>query len=182
MLSFYDGEILYTYLDYYNDNFSFFEKLPCRVVPLALPVGEYPLDLQLDQLLFRGTIIGREEFVPSAIKKGRRILSVKQGYAKCSTLVFGENLITADRGIAAAGRVLCGNVLEIKEGFIDLPGYNTGFIGGASGVIGDKVLFFGNPHAHPSGREMVSFIKEAGFEVVSLLAGPLCDYGGLVVI
>jgi hypothetical protein len=182
LLVFYDGETLYTFLDYYRAHLPLFESLPCRVRPLALEAGAYPFDLPLDVLLFGGALIGREEFIPLELSEGRRVVSVKQGYAKCSSLVFGGCLVTADGGIARAGRVLGGEVCQICPGFIALPGYDCGFIGGASGVVGQEVLFFGDPTRHPDGERILSLISASGFEWKGLSDLPLTDYGGLTVI
>jgi hypothetical protein len=182
LLVFYDGETLYTFLDYYRAHLPLFESLPCRVRPLALEAGAYPFDLPLDVLLFGGALIGREEFIPLELSEGRRVVSVKQGYAKCSSLVFGGCLVTSDGGIARAGRVLGGEVCRICPGFIALPGYDCGFIGGASGVVGQEVLFFGDPTRHPDGERILSLISASGFEWKGLSDLPLTDYGGLTVI
>ena len=182
LLCFYDGAVLYTFKEYYDENRSLFENLPCKVRPLDIRAGAYPRDLPFDQLLFCNAMIGREEFVPPELKEGRRMLSVKQGYAKCSALVFDGHMITADRGIAASGRILGGKVLEIEAGGIALEGYNTGFIGGASGVVGKNVLFFGSLSCHPQGKEIKAFVSLAGYEAEQLSEGPLVDHGGLLVI
>jgi len=65
-------------------------------------------------------------------------VNVSQGYAKCSTCVVGEDaIITYDRGIAKAAVAAGMDVLVIEPGHVDLPGYDTGFIGGASGLVTD---------------------------------------------
>ncbi|MBQ1825813.1 MAG: hypothetical protein II113_04265, partial [Firmicutes bacterium] len=65
-------------------------------------------------------------------------VNVSQGYAKCSTCVVGEDaIITYDRGIAKAADAAGMDVLVIEPGHVDLPGYDTGFIGGASGLVRD---------------------------------------------
>ena len=65
-------------------------------------------------------------------------VNVSQGYAKCSTCVVGEDaIITYDRGIAKAADAAGMDVLVIEPGHVDLPGYDTGFIGGASGLVTD---------------------------------------------
>ena len=57
--------------------------------------------------------------------------AVKQGYAKCSTVLVNEQAcITADTSIAAAVKQCGLDVLQIRPGFVELPGYPYGFLGG----------------------------------------------------
>ena len=105
-------------------------------------------------------------------------MSVNQGYAACSCLCFRGLVITADRGIARALDGVCDTLL-IKPGGISLPPYGTGFIGGASGADGDKVLFVGDIAAHPDGERMVSALESRGAKCASLGGGELFDVGGI---
>ena len=74
------------------------------------------------------------------------------------------------------------NVLLIQPGHIALPGYDCGFIGGASFVYENKVIFFGNIEKHPDYTEISAFIDEAGYETVYEKNTPLTDLGGAVVL
>ena len=66
-------------------------------------------------------------------------VDVPQGYARCSTCVVNANsIITYDRGIAKAARAAGLDVLEIAPGHVELPGYDTGFIGGTGGLVKDR--------------------------------------------
>ena len=184
LLLFYDGEkgILYTFLDYYEQNETLFKALPVKTVPLDLRAGEYPLDLHFDQLLYKGRIIGRAPFIPKALTEGREVVHVRQGYAKCATLLLSDAAVTADGGIARAICALGGRTLTIENEGIALPGYDKGFIGGASAVVGSSVLFFGDLYAHGQGREIEDFLLKEGYTLHALCSEPLTDYGGLVVI
>ena len=104
-----------------------------------------------------------------------------QGYAKCSCAIINENtVITADRSIANALDNFA-DVLLIKPGDIELPGYEYGFIGGCCGRLDkDKLAFYGDPYRHSSGREIVSFIEKHDCEPVSLKNGNLFDFGGFI--
>ena len=109
---------------------------------------------------------------------GYGIVNVKQGYAKCSTLVLGDKgIITADSSIANAASKVC-KVLRINEGGILLPPYDYGFIGGASFVIGSTVYFFGDIRSHKNCNEILEFVSECGFSAISLSDEPLFDCGG----
>lgn len=184
LLLFYDEEkgTLYTFLDYYEKNKPLFDVLPVRIRPLPLRAGAYPLDLQLDQLLYKERIIGRAPFIPKALTEGREVVCVRQGYAKCATLLLSDAAVTADEGIARALRALGCRVLRIESKGVALPGYDEGFIGGASAVVGSSVLFFGDLYAHVQGKEMENFLLKEGYAPLSLSEAPLTDYGGLIVI
>lgn len=103
---------------------------------------------------------------------------VAQGYARCSALAFGENLITADPSIAQAAH-RCGlSVLKLTPGHILLPGYEYGFIGGASGLLDAHTIgFFGDLSLHPEGERIRRFIRERGFAICEVSGRPLTDVG-----
>lgn len=87
------------------------------------------------------------------------LISVMQGYAKCSICVIRDHaVITADRGIALAlsGRGV--EVLLINPGGIKLEGFPYGFIGGASILCNDgRVLFTGRISSHPDYERILVF-------------------------
>ncbi len=184
LLCFYDGgkRTLYTFLEYYEQNTALFDALPVKICPLPLKAGAYPLDLHFDQLLYKGRIIGRAPFIPRVLTEGREVVNVRQGYAKCATLALDDLAVTADEGIAKAIRTLGGRVLEIENDGVALPGYDKGFIGGASAVVGEKVLFFGDLSAHGQGKQISELLLKEGYTPISLSLDPLTDYGGLIVI
>jgi len=116
------------------------------------------------------------------IKEFKRIIDVNQGYARCSVAVIDKNsVITADEAIA---RKLSGegfDVLRIRPGCIELPGYDYGFIGGCCGKLSsDKILFCGNPLNHPDGRLITEFIKSKDIEIITTDESNLFDFGGIV--
>ena len=111
---------------------------------------------------------------------GMSLVNVKQGYAKCSTVIVDkDSIITYDQGIAKA----CGSagldVLTIRPGHILLPGYDTGFIGGTSGRIGNTICFNGDLSAHPDGEAIADFISERGLKVRAFADWPLTDIGSI---
>ena len=62
----------------------------------------------------------------------QQICAVRQGYAKCSTVPVGNHaLVTEDPSIAAVAGAQGLEVLKISPQNVGLPGYNTGFLGGA---------------------------------------------------
>ena len=117
-----------------------------------------------------------------AEKAKMKLIDVPQGYAKCSTVVLDKNsIITYDGGIARKCRECNGpKVLQISSGHVKLEGYNTGFIGGASGRIGDEIIFSGDLSAHPDFHAIVQFIEERGLRCKWFPDFPLTDIGSII--
>ena len=148
----------------------------------------YPKDAMLNALSFGKTLIANKKTVAPKIleiseKEGYTLKNVNQGYPNCSILKLDEeNAITADAGIYKALCEIGVRTLLISQGHISLPPYDYGFIGGASGVDGDKVFFLGDLSRHPDAEKIESFIKELGMRVICLSDEPLADLGGLIFI
>lgn len=104
---------------------------------------------------------------------------VRQGYARCSSCIVGENaVITADPGIKKTLTGLGIDVLDITPGYIQLPGYAYGFIGGASFKISEHQLAFtGRLDMHPDYFRMLGFLEEHDTEPVFLSDEPAFDMG-----
>lgn len=105
-------------------------------------------------------------------------ISVRQGYSRCACVTFPGALITSDSTLLNAGKNAGLSVLPITPGFVNLPGYDYGFLGGASGVLGDDtVVFFGDLSTHPDGDRIHDFIAKHGFAVKEVPHQPLTDIG-----
>ena len=148
---------------------------------------KYPNDCKLNALVIGRKIFCKSDSISDAIKdfasrRGYEIVHTNQGYAACTVLSFGNSAITADPGL---GELLAEhgiNVTIISQGGISLPPYEYGFIGGASGVVGDRVYFFGNIMSHPDGEMICRAVEDAGYTPLSLSDGPLRDLGGFFVL
>ena len=74
---------------------------------------------------------------------GYDMISVNQGYAKCSVCVVSENaLITSDKSIAQAAAAKGIDVLTIEPGHIELCERYGGFIGGSAFLADKQTLAF----------------------------------------
>ena len=147
--------------------------------------NRYPQDCIMNALVIGKKIFCKTDSVSDAIidfakRRGYEIIHVNQGYPACTTLAFGNNAITADRGMAKILSAEGINVSLIRDGHILLPPHKYGFIGGAAGVYKDKVYFFGDLRYHPDGEFIACIIRKAGFEVVCLCDEPLSDFGGFI--
>ena len=145
----------------------------------------YPHDVPLNcawigEKLICGKYAAKEIF-EFAVKNGRDTLVIRQGYARCSTCIVDENsVITSDVSIYRECLKKGMNALLIDQGHIELPGYDTGFIGGASTKINKNLLlFFGDLSCHPSQKEIRKFCYMRDVEVETL-PGKLTDIGGIV--
>ena len=141
--------------------------------------GEYPHDIIYDVARVGKSIIRYDGKIERHIKNLKaKFIKVKQGYVKCSIVqVDDKSIITSDKGIKD---IWGENALLISPGNIKLPGYSTGFIGGASGVHKDRVFFIGSLKNHPDGKLIRKFIEKRGKKVVELYDGPLHDAGSIL--
>lgn len=148
----------------------------------------YPKNVLLNFLYMNNKIYGNISSIDSSLKKycninNIEIINIKQGYARCSTLVINENaVITSDKSITTALKCNGVEVLMISAGNIILEGYNYGFIGGASGRI-DKntIVFFGNVKKHPDYFKIKDFCDKYNVKIKIISKKmPLTDIGGIV--
>ncbi len=120
--------------------------------------------------------------VLSALGRDADLIRVNQGYAKCAVCVVDENsVITSDAGIAAAAAARGIQVLRISRGFIELPGFDEGFIGGASFKLSERLLAFTGVLASWELRDMIeAFLAERGIDPVYLTDDPAFDIGSAI--
>ena len=143
--------------------------------------SEYPRDIGLNALsVGRYLFCNARHTAREILGLEAEIVDVAQGYAACSTLVLAPDLlITADPSIARAAEKRGLDVLPIAPGHIRLPGYDTGFIGGASAVMGDTAYFFGDPSTHPDFARIEEACVQSQLKMQALLDSPLTDLGGV---
>ncbi len=115
-------------------------------------------------------------------KNDYRIIHINQGYSKCNICIVSDNaVITEDSGIARTMKAVKINVCEIKAGSVGLCEFPYGFIGGASGIVNNNLLFCGDIKRHPQYDEICRFINEnSDLKIVSLSENKLWDYGSII--
>ena len=181
---------LFCHRDYYESNSALIDRIAylsgLELTLSSEPTGEkYPLDVLFNACLVGKRLICNEKTVSKLILEaarclGCKIISVPQGYTKCSVTVVSDNaIITADKAIAAACRGAGIDVLTVSEGHITLPPYDYGFIGGASGLFEDKVYFCGLIDSHPDGERIKKFCEKHQKTAISLTDRELQDTGSL---
>lgn len=194
MLIFHIGDRIFCNEDYYVKNkaiFSIIEEYGYTISPSSFDIKPfYPFDVALNQALIGYKFFGKKESCAGAIldyasANGYEYIPIKQGYAKCSTLVLKENaIVSADDSIIKAAKKCDIDTLRIENslGQIVLKGYDYGFIGGASLVYENKAIFFGDLLSHKNGLEISDFCAKHGFSVLSLVKSPLIDIGGAFIL
>ena len=152
----------------------------------ALLGERYPLDVRYNACSTGRYFIHALEYTDERLLEacdelGLIKVNVRQGYSKCSiTQVDEESIITYDEGIFKACTRAGLDVLLISPGHVKLEGYDTGFMGGASGKIGDEILFNGDISAHPDFERIASFIEKKGLRIRYFREFPLTDIGTIV--
>jgi hypothetical protein len=148
---------------------------------------QYPNDIALNSARVGNYLFCNEKFTDKTIinyckQNDVHIVPLKQGYSRCSICIVNENsMITADKGIALAAEDLGLNVLLISAGFIDLSGYNTGFIGGCCGKISNnKIIFSGDISKHSDYLEIKRFLDQYKVEYESIGSYRLLDIGSII--
>lgn len=184
------GKQIVTYSDYLPMAENIFRKLEelgySIVTTDRYPSSKYPGDVGLNCAVVGKTVFCNKKHISEKIrdisdKEGLNVLHVNQGYAKCSTVCVSQNaIITADPSIYSVALSAGIDALKITEGHIRLDGYNTGFIGGATGVTDEEVLFCGDLSLHPDAKRISDFCATHGKQAVSLSKESLYDYGTIM--
>ena len=123
---------------------------------------------------------------PALLREAREmeleLIHVRQGYTKCSCVVVdGNSIITADNGIYNTLRYFSDiAVLKIRPGFVRLDGFEYGFLGGASGRVGNEIIFHGDLAAHPDYAAIRQFIEVRGLKATYFPQFPLTDIGSIL--
>lgn len=151
------------------------------------PRGNYPQTCVLNAVRLGARILHNSKYTDPAIldlahKADLELVSVSQGYTRCSAIPVGHNaIITCDGGIAKTVKDIGVEVKLVSAGSVSLPGESYGFIGGATGITPDnKIIFLGDIRQHPDHVNIKLFLDEheIGYEYIADL--PLLDAGSLI--
>lgn len=164
-------------------------RLPGSDVFSAFPgeIGEkYPENIGfnavcLDKYFIHNLKYTNPRLLEYVKKLGLIPINVKQGYTKCSCVVVdGSSIITADEGIYAVLSAISDiDVLKISEGHILLSGFDYGFLGGASGRVGDTLYFHGDITKHPDYSLISDFVLSRNIKM-KWFDFPLTDIGSII--
>ncbi len=166
----------------------------CPRLSLTLTSDEasasYPRDIAFNCAVIGGALFGRADFLSSAIKRCAAehmipTISVSQGYTKCSTSILGDGprspIITADAGIRREADERGVMAYQIAPGCVSLPGYDTGFFGGASFFADGALWTLGDYKLHPSADIISCAALKHDIDIRPLSSLPLFDAGCLYI-
>ena len=169
------------------------EKFPSlTLTPTSdLPSETYPDDIAFNCLMIgKKGIFGKADYLSGALKRYATeamlpIIDISQGYTKCSSLLIEKDgtytVVTADPSICKALTQLGISTVKLTPGSITLPGYDTGFIGGASFYHNNTIYFLGDVKKHPSYDIIKKEADAHGVSVVSVSDEQLFDAGCLII-
>ena len=152
----------------------------------SLQKAKYPGDAGLNLCQIGDRVIANPNTAaPKALQaavSGRILLPTKQGYSRCSVcIVDHDSLITADTQIASAAEASGLHVLRISPGAVELSGFSSGFLGGASFKLSrNRIAFTGHLDAHPDRDAILAFLKFRNMEAVFLSDNPAFDIGSAI--
>lgn len=146
---------------------------------------KYPFDAVLnmcicsDKLIFNPKTAEKSIVDYLTIERGYNNIPVKQGYSKCSVCIVSQNaIITADEGIHKRATVAGIDSLKIQPGYIELEGFDYGFIGGASFKINNNLLAFtGHLDKHPDKNKILEFLSLHNIDAVYITDKSIFDIG-----
>lgn len=151
------------------------------------PCGEYPSSARYNAVRFGRRLMHNFEITDVAIlERSEKLLlekiDVRQGYARCSSIPVGENaLLTSDRGIERVASSKDLEVMYVDPTEVILDGYSHGFIGGASGIVNERSIFFcGDLSEHAQSEQIIDFCEKRDVDVLCLKDLPLYDVGTLL--
>lgn len=148
---------------------------------------KYPEDVKYNICQIGKNVIG-SKYADSIIKDKINIY-VNQGYTKCSISVTGDNsCMTTDEGIYKTLKEHNIDVLLIKDDNIKLLNKNksiskmTGFIGGASAVIGNEFIIFGDiDNLKKENKEKIlEHLEKYNLKLKDFKGLDIVDYGGIL--
>ncbi len=148
----------------------------------AVLYNKYPYDCMYNCFIINNTLYGGKAVAQEIIKHAKRRVIVAQGYAKCSTVILSEqDFITSDPSIYKALTAERKNVLKVTNDGILLNGFSCGFIGGCTGVLGNKTLaILGDAKKLSDYKIIRDFCADIGYTIISLSNKQPYDYGGLL--
>ena len=169
-----------------RDNLEYYKKIfpDKKILPShSILSKEYPKDVPLNVFTFKKYFIHNLKYTDKFLldyykESGYDLVNIKQGYAKCSSLVTDDFIITSDGGIYESLRDFI-PIYKIDHKQIKLQNFNYGFIGGASGVLGKKIFFTGDFSNHSSHEEILKIIKKYNYEIEILSKDQIEDFGSI---
>lgn len=147
----------------------------------------YPMDIAYNVGRMDGLAVHNFKYTDEKLKfylkkQSLEFVHVNQGYTKCSmAIIDNKAFITADYVISKKIKNLGFDVLLIEPGYIELPGYDYGFIGGTCGNLSrDDILLTGKLDSHPDKEKILKFIKKYRKRPIWLSNKKIVDVGTVI--
>ena len=167
-------------------------QLPNLVIGEGKVLAKYPFDIKYNVASIGNYVIHNFKYTDKKIldyiedNKLKKV-DVKQGYTKCNIAVTSKNsCITSDELIAEKLIENGIDALYVKESNIKLldksgnPTGMQGFIGGATGILGNKFILFGDSKYLENKEIILNHIQKYGLELVEFEDELIYDYGGII--
>lgn len=155
---------------------------------ISVITGKHPIENKfpdtaiLNAVVTDKYLIHHQKYTDPHLKKSCSHLEsihVNQAYTRCNLIPLNDDrFITSDRGIEKALITIGNETLYVNPKRILLSGYDHGFIGGTSGIIGNRIFFIGSLKHFREGEKLRSFLK--AYEIIELYDGPFFDGGSLL--
>lgn len=159
--------------------------LNIRFVP-DCSAPQYPYDAALNFCIVGNTLIYNHKTaqvdIVNELTIAKTPIDCKQGYTKCSVCVADEeSIITEDKGIASKAESAGLKVLLLDNAEIELDGFKSGFIGGASFKIAHNKMAFTGYIINSNVRNAIEgFLEKRGIETVYLTKRSAFDIGSAI--
>lgn len=154
--------------------------------------AQYPEDIKYNICQIGKRVIHNFKYTDPAVAKyidstGIQKINIKQGYSKCSISVTSENsCITSDEGIYETLKRENMDVLLLDNTNIRLVDKNglqtkmSGFIGGATAVIEDKFIIFGDSNKILDKASLIEHLNNHNLKLVDFKNLEIIDYGSII--
>lgn len=173
-----------------NAHINIYKQLDALSIPYVVGCSRlgtpYPKDIAYNAVITKDFIIHNLDYTDPLLflhskYTHKTLIPVKQGYAKCSTVVVSDDaIITSDQGIYQAAKDFM-KILLIQPGHVFLDGYDFGFLGGASASFEDTVIFHGDLSNHPDFLRIKAFVEAEQKKLLYFKEFPLTDIGSILV-
>lgn len=174
-------------------------KAPNLNIDIGIPGNDivnykYPNDVKYNVCQIGENVVHNFEFTDKKVldfinSHKLKKIQVKQGYSNCSISVISDNAcITSDTGIYRALKSEKIDCLLLKENNIKLlnkDGIETkmkGFIGGASCVINNEFILFGDSNYLKNKDELINFLNKYSLKLTDFKGLNIYDYGGVIIL
>ncbi len=164
-------------------NFPFLEREGYTIKEINNLYPGYKTESYLNFIITEKNIICNPNTALN-INTEKNVIKVKQGYTRCSTVCVNDNaFITDDENIYNNLKNNNIDCLKIEKGDVKLPGYDYGFIGGASVKLNDEeILFFGDIKNKNDKITVIEFMKKYNMKPIFIKNKALTDIGSALIL